>query len=326
MSPMGLSPTSAETQEMASSLGATPTWMDASGTIVMFASTVGLFISLCLLQWFVYFCLLYWLMCLWDLSLSLGFLWGLVCVITMISPSDIMTDDLTIVYLQAAHTTLQMTALPTRIRVCVHKIFRCHEKNVLTPAVTSCRSWQLPHRVSHWSHFCVSYWQLPAVGLDVILFICLSDWTLTVFVCLSCLSGHLLVCLLSACVSAYQSVCQWPCLSRVKSFLASGPFADKQQTCPAPQVPLDASPSAPLLSRYNVDDEVTFQCRFNTDNVTSRCLSDGTWSASGYVCGREFPQLWNFPVTQYENVFALYEPHKFFPTNTTFVDLQFFLN
>lgn len=49
MSPMGLSPTSAETQETASSPGATPTWMDASGTIVMFASMVGLFILLCLL-------------------------------------------------------------------------------------------------------------------------------------------------------------------------------------------------------------------------------------------------------------------------------------
>lgn len=145
-------------------------------------------------------------------------------------------------------------------------------------------------------------------------------------ICLVCLGTCLSVCCLPACLLICMSV---DGLSRaVKSCLASGRFADKQQTCPAPQVPLDASPSAPLLSRYNVDDEVTFQCRFNTDNVTSRCLSDGTWSASGYVCGREFPQLWNFPVTQYENILALYEPHNFCPTvrcpSSVFFFLYFF--
>ncbi|PVD31017.1 hypothetical protein C0Q70_10293 [Pomacea canaliculata] len=78
--------------------------------------------------------------------------------------------------------------------------------------------------------------------------------------------------------------CAHTCSDQLPQLTAPPPC--ESQTCPAPQVPLDASPSAPLLSRYNVDDEVTFQCRFNTDNVTSRCLSDGTWSASGYVCGQ----------------------------------------
>lgn len=64
----------------------------------------------------------------------------------------------------------------------------------------------------------------PAVWVTGVISVCRTDsfqlWKLmlsclsVLFVYLSCLSGHLFVCLLSACVSAYLYVCRWPEQSR----------------------------------------------------------------------------------------------------------------
>ncbi|XP_048244770.1 uncharacterized protein LOC124121271 [Haliotis rufescens] len=63
-------------------------------------------------------------------------------------------------------------------------------------------------------------------------------------------------------------------------------------TCSAPDVVADADPVTTLSSSYDLGDTVQFQCKSGTDTLTRTCLTDGTWSPGGYVCG-SCPSGWS---------------------------------
>ncbi|XP_048242800.1 uncharacterized protein LOC124119955 [Haliotis rufescens] len=64
-------------------------------------------------------------------------------------------------------------------------------------------------------------------------------------------------------------------------------------TCSAPNVAADADPVTTLNCSYNPGDTVQFKCKSGTDTLTRTCLTDGTWSPGGYVCG-SCPNGWKF--------------------------------
>ncbi|KAK7508695.1 hypothetical protein BaRGS_00000261 [Batillaria attramentaria] len=56
-------------------------------------------------------------------------------------------------------------------------------------------------------------------------------------------------------------------------------------SCPHPPTPFDAINVSPVKTSYSVGDTITYQCNSSSEHVTSTCLTDGTWSPVGYVCG-----------------------------------------
>ncbi|XP_022328869.2 uncharacterized protein LOC111127870 [Crassostrea virginica] len=57
-------------------------------------------------------------------------------------------------------------------------------------------------------------------------------------------------------------------------------------TCNQPEVPRDAT-SEVLKDTYSVDETVEFTCETNSfEKQTATCLTDGSWSNSGFTCGR----------------------------------------
>ncbi|XP_071078434.1 uncharacterized protein [Haliotis cracherodii] len=64
-------------------------------------------------------------------------------------------------------------------------------------------------------------------------------------------------------------------------------------TCSAPDDVADADPVTMLSSSYNLGDTVQFKCKSGSDTLTRTCLTDGTWSPGGYVCG-SCPNGWHF--------------------------------
>ncbi|XP_067668411.1 uncharacterized protein [Haliotis asinina] len=63
-------------------------------------------------------------------------------------------------------------------------------------------------------------------------------------------------------------------------------------TCSAPDDVADADPVMTLRSSYDVGDTVEFRCKSSSDSLTRTCLTDGTWSPGGYVCG-SCPSGWS---------------------------------
>ncbi|XP_046557837.1 uncharacterized protein LOC124267050 isoform X1 [Haliotis rubra] len=63
-------------------------------------------------------------------------------------------------------------------------------------------------------------------------------------------------------------------------------------TCSAPDDVTDADPVTTLSSSYDVGDTVEFRCKSGSDTLTRTCLTDGTWSPGGYVCG-SCPSGWS---------------------------------
>lgn len=70
-------------------------------------------------------------------------------------------------------------------------------------------------------------------------------------------------------------------------FIPSMPSSFKpvsQQSCSPPPVPDDAKLMT-SQTRYAVGEVAVLQCKTGKERLEPRCLSDGTWSPSGYVCG-----------------------------------------
>lgn len=71
-------------------------------------------------------------------------------------------------------------------------------------------------------------------------------------------------------------------------FNISKTFIVGSVTCNQPEVPRDAT-SEVLKDTYSVDETVEFTCETNSfEKQTATCLTDGSWSNSGFTCGSEF--------------------------------------
>ena len=60
---------------------------------------------------------------------------------------------------------------------------------------------------------------------------------------------------------------------------------DVATQCKAPALINGSIIITPVKSSYDVGYKVTYKCKTGDEVVDSYCLSDGTWSPVGYVCG-----------------------------------------
>ena len=95
---------------------------------------------------------------------------------------------------------------------------------------------------------------------------------------------------LSVCLSVYLSLSASVSVSLSLLIHACCFNVDTQLSCPSPKTPLDALPLNHTQTSYPFGQEVVFQCASSAEFVSTRCLSDGTWSPFGYACGGLYVQ------------------------------------